>query len=396
MISVDDALHAVLAHARPLDTVALPLAQALGRTLRRDARADLDSPPFDASAMDGYAARRADLALPLRIVGESAAGRGFAGALGAGECVRILTGAPVPDGADCVVKQEDTARDGGNVRITNIAAGTDHIRRRGENRRAGDLVVPAGTRLGPPELAALASAGVALPEVTRAPRCAHVVTGDELVAPERTPAGAQIRDSNSTLIAALLAQHGATLVAQRPLRDDLDAAAAALAELPPHDVLLISGGASVGDRDIARALLERAGYAAHFHGVDLRPGKPLLFAQRGGSVAFALPGNPVSHWVVFHLFLAPLLRFLETGVVSPLPRLSGRLGAAGRLPPADRRHTFWPCRAAIIDGRHELTPLPLASSGDAAGLVGANALLPLPPAESSFAPGQTVAFIPCP
>ncbi|MBI2513248.1 MAG: molybdopterin molybdotransferase MoeA [Opitutae bacterium] len=395
MISVDAALHAVLAHARPLDAVALPLAQALGRTLRRDARADLDSPPFDASAMDGYAARRADLAQTLRLIGESSAGRGFAGALGPGECVRILTGAPVPAGVDCVVKQEDTARDGDAVRVLHRDPAT-FIRRRGENRRAGDLVVPAGTRLGPPELAALASAGVALPEVTRAPRCAHVVTGDELVAPDRTPVGAQIRDSNSTLIAALLAQHGAELVAQRALRDDLDGAAAALAELPPHDMLLISGGASVGDHDIARALLERAGYKLHFHGVDLRPGKPLLFAQRGESLAFALPGNPVSHWVVFHLFLAPLLRFLESGVATPLPRLTGRLGAGGRLPPTDRRHTFWPCRATIVDGHPELTPLALASSGDAAGLVGANALLPLPPAGSSFAPGQTVAFIPCP
>lgn len=395
MISVDDALHAVFARARPLEPVALPLAQALGRTLRRDARADLDSPPFDASAMDGYAARRADLAQPLRVIGESSAGRGFTGTLGPGECVRILTGAPVPASADCVVKQEDIARDGDTIRVLHRDP-TTFIRLRGENRRAGDIVVPAGTRLGPPELAALASAGVVRPEVTRAPRCAHVVTGDELVAPDRAPVGAQIRDSNSTLIAALLAQHGAALVAQRALGDDLAGAAAVLAELPPHDVLLISGGASVGDRDIARALLERAGYIAHFHGVDLRPGKPLLFAQRGGSLAFALPGNPVSHWVVFHLFLAPLLRFLETGVAAPLPRLTGRLGAAGRLPSADRRHTFWPCRATIVDGQHELTPLALASSGDAAGLVGANALLPLPPAGSSFAPGQTVAFIPCP
>lgn len=396
MISVDAALNAVLAHARPLDAVALPLAHALGRVLRHDARADLDSPPFDASAMDGYAARRADLAQPLRIIGESSAGRAFGGAIGPGECTRILTGAPVPAGADCVVKQEDTARDGSTVRVTNSVGSTDFIRRRGENRRAGDVVVSAGTRLGPPELAALAAAGVASPAVTRAPRCVHLVTGDELVAPDRTPVGAQIRDSNSTLIGALLAQHGAELVAHRALGDDLDAATAALAGLPSHDLLLISGGASVGDRDIARPLLERAGYEAHFHGVDLRPGKPLLFAHRAGNLAFALPGNPVSHWVVFHLFLAPLLRFFELGVAAPLPRLVGTLGPEGRMPPADRRHTFWPCRALIVDGRHELTPLPLASSGDAAGLVGANALLPLPPAGSSFAPGQTVGFIPCP
>lgn len=396
MISVDAALHAVLAHARSLDAVALPLVQALGRTLRSDARGDLDSPPFDASAMDGYAARRADLAQPLRIVGESTAGRGFPGAIGPGECVRILTGAPVPPGADCIVKQEDTGRDGDNVRITHNAATPAFIRLRGENRRAGALVVPAGTRLGPPELAALAASGIARPEVSRAPRCVHVVTGDELVAPDRPPVGAQIRDSNSTLVAALLAQHGAELAAHLTVRDDLAAAQAALGALPPHDVLLISGGASVGDRDIARPLLTALGYQPHFHGVNLRPGKPLLFATRGASLAFALPGNPVSHWVVFHLFVAPLLRFLETGVRNAPARLTGRLADHAPLPPPDARHTYWPARAVIVDGRHELTPLPLASSGDSCGLVGANALLPLPPGGSSFIPGQAVEFLPCP
>lgn len=394
MTSVDEALHLILTRARPLETVALPLSAAAGRVLRADATADLDSPPFDASSMDGYAARRADLAGPLCVVGESAAGRAFAGTIGPGECVRILTGAPVPAGANCVVPQEDVVRDGAAVRVQRTD-GPIYIRRRGENRRAGDVVVPAGLRLGPPELAALASAGVVQPPVTRAPRVAHVVTGDELVPPSQKPTGAQIRDSNSTLIAALLTAHGAELVAQLSLGDDLAAGQRSLAALPAHDVLLISGGASVGDRDIARPLLSALGYELHFEKVNLRPGKPAVFASRGSQLAFALPGNPVSHWVVFQLFLAPLLAFLETGAAPTRASHTGRLAPDFQPPPADSRFTCWPCRATLRDDGYELRPLPLASSGDSSGLVGANALWPIPPG-TALAPGQPVRFLSCP
>lgn len=417
MIPVSDAIREVQGRARQLPAERVPLAAALGRVLREDARADLDSPPFDASAMDGYALNLGGARPPnglgntaqsktrpeagfhtiaFRLIGNSQAGAAFAGTVGPGECVRIFTGASVPTGADCVVNQEDTVREGDNVRITNIPREGSFIRRRGENCRAGDIVVAVGARLGPPELSALASVGVAQPLVTHCPRVAHVVTGNELVAPDRTPTGAQIRDSNSTLIAALLRRHGAGLSGQNRIGDDPATARTAVDVLPAHDVLLISGGASVGDRDIARPLLEALGYTLHFHAVNLRPGKPLMFASRGAQLAFALPGNPVSHWVVFHLFVAPLLRRLETGEAAPLPRLTGRLAAAGCLPPPDARHTCWPCRAEIVNGSYELTPLPLASSGDSSGLVGANALLPVPPPPASLALGQTLEFIPCP
>lgn len=394
MTSVDDALRQILGCARQLEAVRLPLIAALGPVLRADARADLDSPPFDASAMDGYAARRADLGPPLRVIGESIAGGGFAGTVGPGECVRILTGAPVPAGADCVVKQEDVVRDGSVIRAQR-ADGPTYIRRRGENRHAGDIVVPAGTRLRAPELAALASAGITCPEVTRAPRVAHVVTGDELIPPDRVPTGGQIRDSNSTLIAALLVGHGSDLVAQHSVGDDLAASRAVLAGLPPHDVLLISGGASVGDRDLARPMLADLGYETVFDSVNLRPGKPLLFARRGAQLAFALPGNPVSHWVVFHLFVAPLLAALQSGLSQSPAVRTGRLAAGAQPPPADARRTCWPSRVAWRNGGYELTPLRLASSGDSSGLAGANALW-LVPAGTDLAPGQPVEFHPCP
>ncbi len=392
MIPTDDALGIVLARTRQLPSESVTLSAALGRVLRGAAQADADSPPFDASAMDGYAARHADLGQPLRVIGHAQAGAAFTGALGAGECVRIFTGAPVPAGADCVIKQEDVTREDAIVRITNKPAGPTFIRRRGENRRAGDVVVPAGTLLGPAELAALASAGVTQPEVTRAPRYVHLVTGNELIAPHRAPTGAQIRDSNSTLVAALLAGHGGVLAGHTHVGDTLAAAQEAVAAFAAHDVLLISGGASVGDHDFARPLLQALGYELHFDQINLRPGKPLVFASRGNQIAFALPGNPVSHWVTFHLFVAPALRKLQTGVDAAPPRLAGRLAADSKLPPPDARRTFWPCRAMIVNGAHELTPLPLASSGDSSGLVGANALLDL--GSTHLAP--SVEFIPCP
>ncbi len=393
---VPAALREVLSRAPQLPAERVSLTAALGRVLREPACADLDSPPFDASAMDGFAFRRADLdasAATLRLIGESAAGAAFAGTVGPGECVRIFTGAPVPDGADCVVKQEDTIREETKVRITNFPKAGSFIRRRGENRRAGDTVVPAGTRLGPPELAALASVGVVQPLVTRRPRVAHVVTGNELVPPEHTPTGAQIRDSNSALIAALVARHGGELAAQAHLRDDLATAQTALAALPDHDVLLISGGAGAGDHDFARPALTALGYTLHFQQVNLRPGKPLVFASKGERLAFALPGNPVSHWVTFNLFVAPLLQKLVTGLDAGPPRLRGRLAPDTPLPPPDARQTIWPACIAFVDGEPQITLLTLASSGDSSGLVGANALVPIPP--TGLDPAQPLEFIDC-
>ena len=395
MFSTTEAWQAILAHAPRLETIHVPLVAALGRTLRTEVRADADSPPFDASAMDGYALQRGSITTTLRIIGEAAAGKSFAGPVGPGECVRIFTGAPVPPGADCVVKQENVTRENDTVHVRQVEE-LNHIRRRGENRRAGAILVPAGTRLGPPELAALASAGITRPEVTRAPHCAHLVTGNELVTPDQTPTGAQIRDSNSTLVAALLQQANAELAGLAHAHDNLVAARAAVEALPPHDILLISGGASVGDHDIARPLLESLGYTLHFRALNLRPGKPLVFASRGPQLAFALPGNPVSHWVVFQLFIGPLLHYLQTGSAAGPALQTGRLAPGFRLPPPDARQTFWPCHAALMDGVHELTPLPLASSGDTGGLVGANALLPVPPPPTSLVAGQPVEFILCP
>jgi molybdopterin molybdotransferase len=394
MFSTSQAWQTIRAHAAQLDAIRVPLSAALGRTLRVDARADIDSPPFDSSAMDGYAISDLSPGQPLRIIGESQAGQPFTGAIGAGECIRIFTGALVPANSTRVIKQEDVTREGGVIRVPGMD-GPNFIRRRGENRRAGDVLVPAGTLLSPPDLAALASAGVTQPEVTRAPRCVHLVTGNELVPPGQQPGAAQIRDSNSTLIAALLRAHGAELAGHAHARDDLAAAQTVVKGLPSHDVLLISGGASVGDHDFSRPLLQALGYVLHFQAINLRPGKPLVFASRGSQLAFALPGNPVSHWVVFHLFIVPLLQHLQSGAGIEPARLNGQLATGSSLPPPDTRQTFWPCRASVVNGIYELKPLPLASSGDSSGLAGANALLSLPSTARTLDSHQPVEFILC-
>lgn len=394
MFSTSQAWQTIRAHAAQLEAVRVPLASALGRNLRADAHADLDSPPFDASAMDGYAVNHATCGERLRVIGESAAGQPFAGTIGTGECIRIFTGAPVPPTATRIIKQEDVAREGDFISTTNLD-GPSFIRRRGENRRAGDVVVPAGTLLTPAGLAALASAGVTLPEVTRAPRCVHLVTGNEIISPDQTPMSGQIRDSNSTLIAGLLEHHGAELVGRAHARDNLSAAQAIAAEFPEHDVLFISGGAGAGDHDFSRPLLEALGYTLHFQAINLRPGKPLVFATRGQRLAFALPGNPVSHWVVFHLFVAPLLQHLQTGAGLEPPRLKGKLASGSALPPPDARQTFWPSRVEIVNGNYEVNPLSLASSGDSSGLAEANALLSLPSPNRTPTADESVDFIFC-
>jgi len=395
MLTTSQAWQTVRAHATQLDAIRVPLKAALGRTLRVDVRADFDSPPFDSSAMDGYAVSGPSPHQRLRVIGESAAGKAYAGTIRPGECVRIFTGAPVPANATRVIKQENVIRHDDFIEIVQID-GPGFIRRRGENRRAGDVVVAAGITLSAAGLAALASAGATEPLVTRAPRCAHLVTGSEIVSPDQQPTGAQIRDSNSTLIAALLASHGAEMVAHAHTRDELASAQSTVGALPPHDILLISGGAGAGDHDFARPLLTSLGYTLHFQAINLRPGKPLVFATRGSQLAFALPGNPVSHWVVFHLFIAPLLRHLQNGAGSETPHLTGKIALGAVLPPPDNRHTWWPCTATITGGIYELSPLPLASSGDSSGLASANALLSLPPPPHTLSACDQFEFILCP
>ena len=394
------ARHDVLTSTGPLDYAETPLPAATGRVLAQDLRAPADFPPANLSAVDGYAI--ADAAAPTvgtryRVIGEAAAGRPFSGAVGPGECVRIFTGAWLPAGAQRVLMQEHVATTEAQSVTVQRPDSAPRVRTRAENHCAGDVLVRAGSVVGPLEIALAASVGVAALPVHRVPRVAHLVTGSELVRAGAPVAAGQVHDANSPLIAALTTRAGAELVAQALLPDDLAQLEDAARRLPPHEVLILSGGAGHGRYDLACPLLERLGFTLHFRSVAMRPGKPLAFATAQGRLAFALPGNPVSHWATWQLLVAPALRRLAGEAVAAEPsRLVGELTADWTVE-AEERAVFWPAHAAPHGASWRVTPLRFLNSGDLAGVLGANALLcAAPHCPLRRAAGDPAEFIFCP
>ena len=389
MISLAEARSVIAQAVRPLDPAAVPLAEAHGRVLRDDVCAPEDLPAFDRSAMDGYAVAADDPSGRFRVVAEIQPGAAPAVEICRGECARIFTGAQIPPGASQVIMQEMAEREGEWMTPRQRDAKT-WIRNRGEEARREDLLLGAGTRLRAGEVSLLAQLGVTAPRVSPAPRVLHFTTGNELVDPATQPGAGQIRDSNSTLVNALLAETGARLTAQDRCGDTLDGLVGAIAAHPAEhwDVLLISGGASVGDYDFGTRALEQLGFTVRFRQINLRPGKPLVFATRGSQLAFVIPGNPVSHFVTFHVAIRLALECLEDGPRSwPLVRVA----LAEELPAKpDARETWWPARVVIADSALRAHPLPWQSSGDLRGLVAANGLLRIMPGTGPFAKGAVV------
>jgi molybdopterin molybdotransferase len=320
VISFDEALALVAAAAKPLGAETVPLAEAKGRVLAAPAIAMVDSPPADVSAMDGYAVREADLPGRLDVAGESFPGGGAA-ALGPGQCVRIFTGGPVPDGADRVVIQEDVAREG-DAAIFGPPGPARHIRKRAGDFARGDVLLTAGARLGARGLVAAAGADLAALDVWRRPRLIILGTGDELAEPgtARDVPGA-IPESLSLGVAALAGEMGAEIVGRRRLRDDLafmkEAAAEALAAA---DLVVVTGGASVGEKDFAKAMFAPSGLELVFSKVAIKPGKPVWLGRVGDRLVMGLPGNPTSAMVTARLLLAPLI----AGLVGRRPDLDWR------------------------------------------------------------------------
>lgn len=386
LISLTDARTMISRAVSPLEPIVVPLAEAHGRVLREDVLAPEDLPAFDRSAMDGYAVAAGDVSERFRIVAELQAGHASEVELHAGECARIFTGAQIPRGATQVMMQEDVDRDG-EWMIPRRRDAKTWIRWRGEDARRGDLLLAAGCRLGAGELSLLAQLGAVRPRVTPAPRVVHFATGNELVGPATQPGPGQIRDSNSILVRALLAEAGAQLGKQGRCGDDLAALVAVLAEQPAEswDMLLVSGGASVGDYDFGTRALEELGFAIHFRQINLRPGKPLVFATRGRQVAFVIPGNPVSHFVTFHVAIRLALECLEGGPQS-WPLAPVELDADLPMKP-DPREMWWPAHVTAVDGVWRAHPLSWQSSGDLRGLVSANALIPIPPGTGAIPSG---------
>lgn len=389
MISLDEARALIAQQVHPLAPASMPLDQARGRVLRGDVSAPEDVPGFDRSAMDGYAVGIDDRSERFRVVAEIQPGAGALVKIRPGECARIFTGAAIPEGASQVIMQEDTERDGEWMKPLRRTTAT-HLRQRGEDARQGSVLLKAGTRLAPVELSLLAQVGVMEPLVSPAVRTIHFTTGNELVDPMNQPAPGQIRDTNSTLIAGLLAERGARLMQQSRCGDSLDALAGAIdgAGADRWDLLLISGGASVGDYDFGARALERLGFEMHFRQLNLRPGKPLIFATRGRQAAFVVPGNPVSHFVTFHTAIARAIEALEGAEIS-WPIASVPLAGAIAEPP-NPRETWWPARVALKSGGIAAAPLAWQSSGDLCGIASANGLIRIPPRSPPFPMGANV------
>ncbi len=386
MISLAEARARIAEAVRPLDTEVAPLSAAQGRVLREDVAAGEDMPAFDRSAMDGYAVGAEDRSERFRVVGEIQPGAAPQVEIRAGECARIFTGAQIPAGASQVIMQENVAREGGWMTPVLRDAKT-WIRRRGEDARRGDVLLRAGVRLHAGELALLAQLGGVQPRVSPAPRVIHFATGNELTDPAAAPESGQIRDSNSTLIAALLAECGARLAHQRRCGDALDTLIAAIAAAgDAWDMLLISGGASVGDYDFGARALRELGFSIHFTQLNLRPGKPLIFATRGRQLAFVIPGNPLSHFVCWHVAIRAALEMLLTGETA-LPLFT--LSTTAPLP-GNPRETWWPARLAIADGKATATPLKWRSSGDMTGISGVDLLLRIPSGSTGIPAGGLV------
>ena len=386
LITVEEARSRVLAAVRPLADERVAVDDALGRVVAEDVVAEFELPPFDSSAMDGFAVM-AGPAAELPVVGESQAGRPFGGELQPGQAVRISTGAVVPRGADAIVPIEHVEVNGDSVRVPDVAAGA-HLRPAGDDLHRGDLVLRAGTALGAAEIGMLAGLGRVDVDCARRPRLAIVATGDELVSAGRPLEPGQIYDSNAAAIGAQALSAGAEVIGRTRLDDTrrgtVDGIAAAAESA---DVICITGGVSVGPHDHVKPALAELGFDELLWGVKLKPGKPFWFGVRGEQYAFGLPGNPVSAMVTFALFARPALRALQgadPGATRSTAVLDGPIGAN-----ADRDQAVR-CRLRMGDDGWHAEPTGPQGSHVMSSMLDASALAIVPAGDRDLAPGERV------
>jgi molybdopterin molybdotransferase len=396
LISVAEALDHVLAHAAPLAPETVPLDDACGRVLAADLQALRTQPPADISAMDGYAVRAADVAnvpAQLRVIGEVAAGRPFTATVGAGEAARIFTGGVVPGGADAIVIQENTERAGDLVTVSKPVSKGRHIRRQGLDFRRGDVLFRQGHRLTARDLALVAGMNHPLVTVYRRPTVALFATGDELMPPGPEPGPGQIVYSNGFALAALARQEGAAVVDLGLVKDELDATIASVraARARAADILVTTGGASVGEYDLVHKAFATEGMDLSFWKVAMRPGRPLMHGRLGGMAVLGLPGNPVSAYVCAFLFLVPLIRRLSGRSDLVMPTESALLGSD--LPANDERADY--LRATLRQGGEGpiATPFPVQDSSMMASLAKADCLVIREPYAPAAAAGSRCVII---
>ncbi len=318
MIPVEEARNRILGTFGRLPAEQVAISQAAGRVLAQDVTSRITKPPHPVSAMDGYAVRAADVAevpVTLQVVGEAPAGGAYNAALKPGEAVRIFTGGPVPEGADSIVIQENTERDGSSVTVTVSVSQGRYVRRQGLDFSAGDAGPPAGRRLGPREIGLIAAMNVPWLKVTRKPRVAVLGTGDEIVMPGESLGPNQIISSNSLALAAIIADAGGEPLSLGIVRDDEEALRSIVEGAARSDLLVVTGGMSVGEHDLVRKVLAEEGLTLDFWKIAMRPGKPLAFGRLGDLPVLGFPGNPVSTLVCGHLFLRPAIAAMlgETG-----------------------------------------------------------------------------------
>jgi molybdopterin molybdotransferase len=395
LLSVADALARVLDGLAPLEAERVAIEDARGRVLAEDLAARVTQPPFDASAMDGYAVRAADVAsLPatLRLIGVAAAGAGFRGRVGEGEAVRIFTGAPVPEDADTVVIQENTEEANGVVTIKE-AVPRRHIRPRGQDFSEGEVLLLAGTRLGARELILAAAMNHAKVAVRRRPKVAILATGDEVTPPGSELGPDQIVSSVPYGLAALIEAEGSEAMRLGIAKDDAESLVTLARAGRAADILLTIGGASVGERDLVASALKSEGLKLDFAKIAMRPGKPLLYGRMGVQRVLGLAGNPVSALVSAHVFLKPMLRRMLglAEKVGPLPEaiLGVALEANG-----PRQHYLRAVSEWGDDGSRIVSPLPSQDSSLVADLARADCLILREPDTEALPPGARVRIVP--
>lgn len=367
----------IRAGVSPRGTARVSLDEAFGLTLRESVRAPEDMPSFDRSAVDGFAVLSADQSSSFLVAGEIRAGDAGRTTVPAGQAFRIGTGAAVPQGAEVIMLED--AKEGGG-RVSFVRRGKNYVRRRGEDAKARDQIVVEGTMLTDGCIALLASIGCTRPLVTQTITARHIATGNEIIDPSISPRAGQIRDANSALVRAWAKRRGIALFQQRVGEVQADLRNALLDDC---DLLLVSGGASVGKHDFTEAALREAGFEIHVTKVDARPGKPLIVARRGDHWAFGLPGNPLSHFVCLHVFVQAAIAAMEGAAEAPV-LLTGKVVSPIAGNP---RETWWPAREAPAG----LCPLRWASSGDLTSLATTNALVRVP--ASGLAAGAAAEFI---
>lgn len=391
LISIDEALEQVLAHARPLRSESVRLSDAAGRVLADAAGARVDLPPFASSAMDGFAVRAADTPGRLPVVARVAAGAPASRPLAAGEAMAIATGGVVPEGADAVVPLEYVVEHDNEVEIAEGAEPGAHVRPRGGDVGEGDVVVAAGTRLRASHLGALAASGIETVVCGARPQARVVVTGTELRPPGEPLAPGQIYETNGVILRASLAAAGAESEAHSAVRDDPDAHRDALSRGLESDVLVTSGGVSVGPHDLVRTVGAELGIREVFWGVAVKPGKPLWFGVRNGSLVFGLPGNPVSSLVGFELFVRPAVLALQ-GAAAPGPDYGvGTLAGAVRQNAG--REQLVRARSRVGERSVELEPLAGQESHMIARAAGADSLVRVPRGGGVLEPGSVVRYL---